>query len=440
MLFQPLMLGILLFQVLYSLVQWLYSRRNEFIYYACYSVILACYFYLKLQSVDGILKVGGLKLRENVLDRQLIYFAIFVYVEFARLVLGNATYLSGMAGKVKLARRLMLGYILLSTVWSLVSDKSVVQEVVHVFFSALTFSFFVLVLVMIFRSGSTIGRLLAWGSLIMGIGAMTALVFRIAAALMGYQLPFHPIIFFEVGVICELVCLNAALIYKTKKRNDKAHAASIAKANEQASELQAIRAEISDELRAELIDGLSDIKNLSDAVQRKTGSLDSPELKRISENSEKLIKSMNEIVWSLNQRNDKLENVITYLNDYAQHLMHQVNLKCTVTVPDEIPDILVYSEARRNIFLAFKEAVHNVVKHSGATEVAIHFSISDYLHISVKDNGKGVDTGSGKSPFGNGLRNMQKRMKLIKGEFTMNAVEGTHIVFSVPLAQITYRD
>lgn len=440
MLFQALMLGILLFQVLYSLVQWLSSRRNEFIYYAGYAIILAGYFFLKYQAVNQVLYIGNLKIKENVLDRQLVYFAIYIYVEFGRSLLGSVNNKFALNKQIGLARKIMLVYIFASLTWSIVSQNNAAQEIVHVIFGTITFSFFLYVLVAIYKAGYKLGRLLVLGSLLMGLGAMTALFVRVYSELTGFQPAFKPIIFLEIGVIFELVCLNTALIYKTKRREDTQGRRRAAEAQKQLTNLQTIRSEISTELQVELVDGLSDIKLLSDAVQQRTGNASSPELQRISENSERLIKSMNEIVWSLNQHNDKLDNMITYLQDYALQLMQQVNLNCKVAIPENIPAVWVYSDARRNIFLAFKEAVHNIVKHSEATEVSILFSVSDHLHISIKDNGKGVNLGADNREFGNGLNNMKKRMKMLKGHFTIKAVAGTHIVFTMPLSSMTYTE
>lgn len=80
-----------------------------------------------------------------------------------------------------------------------------------------------------------------------------------------------------------------------------------------------------------------------------------------------------------------------------------------------------------------KEAVHNVIKHSQATQADLTVQITDRLLISVADNGNGFDTEQNKLK-GNGLSNFQKRMTVLKGIVTIQSGEkGTTVNFEVPL-------
>jgi len=100
---------------------------------------------------------------------------------------------------------------------------------------------------------------------------------------------------------------------------------------------------------------------------------------------------------------------------------------------------------RHNVFLAFKEALHNAVKHSGATEVLIRLAVKEKsFELTVEDNGRGfaagerrkdIATTSGRAASGNGLENMQRRLMNIGGNCKIqSAVEsGTKVAFSVLL-------
>jgi signal transduction histidine kinase len=82
------------------------------------------------------------------------------------------------------------------------------------------------------------------------------------------------------------------------------------------------------------------------------------------------------------------------------------------------------TEERHNLFMAFKEALNNVLKHAGATEVRIGLSIQgDKVLLSVADNGCGF-TPNGHSS-GNGLLNMRSRLKQIGGVLTFDSAPGT---------------
>ncbi|SET34797.1 sensor histidine kinase [Paenibacillus sp. NFR01] len=86
--------------------------------------------------------------------------------------------------------------------------------------------------------------------------------------------------------------------------------------------------------------------------------------------------------------------------------------------------------------MCLKEAVTNVVKHSGATECLIRIepALSD-LVIAVEDNGSGIGSGV-KMAKGHGLQGMRERLEFVNGSMDIqNGTEtgtGTQIVIRVP--------
>jgi signal transduction histidine kinase len=103
-------------------------------------------------------------------------------------------------------------------------------------------------------------------------------------------------------------------------------------------------------------------------------------------------------------------------------------ISCHVVQLDAIPFLPIDGEFRRNIFLVVKEALNNILKHSGGDKVEIKFEIKAHqFSITIHDNGKGIDE-SKRSEFGNGLVNMEKRMKDIGGKFFINGFTGNFVV------------
>jgi signal transduction histidine kinase len=110
-------------------------------------------------------------------------------------------------------------------------------------------------------------------------------------------------------------------------------------------------------------------------------------------------------------------------------------INCRFDFPTEIPSHQLSAEVRRNVFLTMKEAIHNAVKHSGATLVELNCRVSDHeVEFSVQDNGRGfiIKNLSGQ---GNGLLNMKKRIEEIDGNFQIESEpgNGTKIRLTVPL-------
>ena len=156
---------------------------------------------------------------------------------------------------------------------------------------------------------------------------------------------------------------------------------------------------------------------------------------QISEISGGVVDEMSEIIWAMNPRNDTLDSFASYIRQYISGYLETVNIDSTFSFPDEIPSHFMSSELRRNLFLTVKEAVHNVVKHAGASKVHTELSFSEHLlRVAVADNGKGFDEKKIKS-WGNGLINMRKRMEESGGTFVIETsiISGTKIKMEVNL-------
>ncbi len=444
MLSEPLILGILMFQVLYALVQWYFFRRREHLLYAFYSIVIGLYFLLRYRVENHYLHIGGYQIHESVLNNAVVYLALCIYIEFGRWFVNAPELISKLDVSIKFVSRLMMGYTVITLVWTLLAGNNQFQRIVHLSISLAFFLFFVYALFEALKTGSTLVKFLVTGSFFMASGAICNLIYR---NLFPDTLPgeLKGIFFLQMGVILELICLNVGLIYKSKQILDSSTVSSqlvnqqLLDNEKQLSDLNAVRNEISHELKLELGDGLSGIKLMSDMVQQKMGGEHMKELERISENSERLVQSMNEIVWSLNHLNDDLPGLISYIREYSMSFMDQVGFNCTLSAPEHIPDISIPGDSRRHIFLAVKEALHNTVKHSGSTHINIDLEITDVLKIVIKDNGKGMDVGSQQS-VGNGLRNMKKRLGFLKGSLEILNENGVTVIFRIPLHEVNNVD
>jgi len=108
---------------------------------------------------------------------------------------------------------------------------------------------------------------------------------------------------------------------------------------------------------------------------------------------------------------------------------HEINLN--FVTEGETDGLEISGEKRRHIFLVVKEALHNVVKHANATEVAIDIRAAELLMIKIKDNGKGFE--GSENTFGNGLKNMHNRVNKINGNMLIQNSSGTEISIEIPI-------
>jgi signal transduction histidine kinase/ligand-binding sensor domain-containing protein len=168
-------------------------------------------------------------------------------------------------------------------------------------------------------------------------------------------------------------------------------------------------------------------------------------IRRIYDTARELTRSMDEIVWAVSPRHDTLESLATYLEKFAQDWLSGVGIRCRLDLPLQFPEWHLTSEVRHNVFLAFKEALHNAVKHSGASEVMIRLAVQEKsFELAVGDNGRGFAAGEknqavspapGRVASGNGLENMRRRLAAIGGSCDIQSAPsaGTQITFTVQI-------
>src|SRR5688572_225324 len=193
------------------------------------------------------------------------------------------------------------------------------------------------------------------------------------------------------------------------------------------------RSRIASDMHDDLGAGLSTIKFLSEKVKRNSFSdVTREDADKIVLNSNDLVQKMNEIIWAMNEKNDTLEDLLFYTRSYAMEYCEENNLACDIRIPEHISQLRVSGEIRRNIFLTIKESLHNIVKHAGASQVIIQFLVHDHLLVSISDNGKGM-MNDVKTWRGNGLLNMQKRIKFLNGALDFKNGNGLTVEFKVPL-------
>ena len=89
------------------------------------------------------------------------------------------------------------------------------------------------------------------------------------------------------------------------------------------------------------------------------------------------------------------------------------------------------------LFRVLQEALHNAVKHSGVRQVdARLWGTSDQIQLAVSDFGVGFNLGTAREVGGLGLNRMQERLKLVKGNLSIDSQPkgGTTICARVPLS------
>ncbi len=196
------------------------------------------------------------------------------------------------------------------------------------------------------------------------------------------------------------------------------------------------RGRIAQDLHDELGSGLTEITMLG--ARARSGSVPSQTrdyLEQMADKARQMVLALDEIVWAMNPTHDSLGSMVSYFSLYAERFLGLANISWRLDDPLKPDDHVVDSQHRHQLFLAFKEALNNVVRHSGATEVRLNIQVeNERIRLTIADNGRGW-AGAGQTEEMDGLANMRSRLGNLGGRFEVNskAGQGTTVRFELPL-------
>ncbi len=202
-------------------------------------------------------------------------------------------------------------------------------------------------------------------------------------------------------------------------------------------EVMQVRDRIALDLHDEVGSTLSSIVLFSTAVARNTHGLSDKAtslLQRIKDNSTKAMESMNDIVWSVDPEHDELSDVVARMRAFAQPLCEARDIDLQVDIPPGLLARKLGMTGRKNLYLVFKEAVNNAVKHAQCDRIQVTmWREGDDLVLRVADNGRGMSN-SESALGGNGLDNMRKRAGEMNGTCDYRAASGggTEVLLRFP--------
>jgi len=200
--------------------------------------------------------------------------------------------------------------------------------------------------------------------------------------------------------------------------------------------LQLQRARIARDIHDDLGARLTQLVLLGELAQNELpqASPTRGQINQICERARELGHAMDEVVWAVSSRRDTLRDFAVYVCKYAQLYLKNTPVRCRLDVEMDLPAIPFDLAIRRNLLLAVKEAISNVARHSGATELQLRIHReAGGLRVIVEDNGRGFEAAEA-DPARNGLLNMAQRMAEVGGEFTLHSTPGagSRVTFQLP--------
>ena len=435
-LFTYLFCGFLLMMILFSLANFSQGSNREFLYYAAFAFFLGLMLFTKQfyynrstesnfffeSYMDFILQILGISFYMAFMIRFLETKRNFPFLH--KLYLGGIFFLAAVI--------LLYSYIHYSSIdyyWENFLENFITKNILVVMI--------VVFLVYAVKNWQhKLLRYLFWGNLLYLIFSLLSLL----SILVGRRLHLpgifnNSLILYETGLLIELIFFLMGLTYKNRtqlieqttererlkmenERKELEKQVAVMQAHQE--ERERISADIHDELGS----GMTTIRLMSEIAKNKMKENIPVEIEKISNSANEVLNKMNAIVWSMNSSNDTLDSLISYIRAYSIEFFDGTQIECKVIMPDTIPLHEISGDKRRNIFLCVKESLNNALKHSKASRIKIDIEVDPKLKIKIADNGVGIEQEKIRR-FGNGLKNIDRRMKGIGGIYTITNNNGT---------------
>lgn len=437
--------GLLLMMVLYSIANFFQVSNKEFLYYSGYAFFLGIMLFTK--ALFDLRSNPTSYFLESYLDYILQCLGIIFYMVFMQKYLDTKNNYPFLYKLYNAGILLLFASIISFTVLHYYTDNFSLQNNIENATKILLLGLVVIFLVYSFRHRKDrLLRFLFWGNFFLFI---FSLISQIAVMQEAFFKKFpgvfrSALFYYETGLFIELVFFLAGLNYKNRRQIiEQTREREALKAQNQMQEYekqlavlkaqQQERERISADMHDELGAGMTAIRLMSEIAKNKMKENTPAEIDKISNSANDVLNKMNAIIWSMNSENDSLDNLVSYIRSYAQEYFDNTPIDCKVNTPEKIPDHQLSGDKRRNLFLCVKETLNNTLKHSGGSQITIDVIISeDQLTLAISDNGKGIDLDNLRR-FGNGIKNIQKRIRSIGGSFSIENNKGTVSKFQIPV-------
>ncbi len=184
-------------------------------------------------------------------------------------------------------------------------------------------------------------------------------------------------------------------------------------------DIERMRVQIASDLHDDVGSSLTELALQTDFLQ--AGDVNEEiknTLKQIGDHSRKIVSSLDDIVWSIDSRNDTAGDLTDRMQDYVNQVFANGEVQFNYDFDQLRMHEKLPVDVKENVYLIFKESINNVVKHSNATKVDIRFSFSGKTYeLVVSDNGTQLKT---VRKTGQGLRNIKMRAERIGSKIEIN--------------------
>jgi signal transduction histidine kinase/ligand-binding sensor domain-containing protein len=198
------------------------------------------------------------------------------------------------------------------------------------------------------------------------------------------------------------------------------------------------RARIARDIHDSLGAGLTQVAFMSDLARRRAplGEEMRSRLDTIYGRARRLTRSVDEIVWAVNPKNDTLDRFIAYVVNDVEEFARAGDLVLRLTVPDEPGgERAIPAGMRHHLCLAVREVIQNVLRHAHASRLEFTVTVTPAaLVIEIGDDGVGFPAAQPRTPDQDGLDNIRARLADLGGSVVVDTRPGagTRVMLCTP--------
>ena len=196
-----------------------------------------------------------------------------------------------------------------------------------------------------------------------------------------------------------------------------------------------LRVQLTHDLHDNINSSLNHIKFIAGRLSRESYSPEEKKnnLRRIRTISNELVNNMHDLIWTLDDKKEKLEDLIDKMEDHASNVFASINAPYYIDSSIEMPNKTLKTTVKNNIYAIYKEAINNIIKHTEPEAVEINFSVKGgFFYMNIKNDTRIVKKATHSSNIG--LKSMHKRTTDINGQLQIEAAAEKFVLsLSVPI-------
>ncbi|HOZ51085.1 MAG TPA: ATP-binding protein [Chitinophagaceae bacterium] len=427
--------GLLIFQCIFFIAVYLFTRKKDIAYYAAFLLVTILYFFINAPQTffgidDNIVFNSKYYLSTNIL---VILSYQGLYILFINAFIGE---LASDALTTKVFRYCLWSLPSLAVMFIIgVYLKWNSQPIFYISNFVTTF-YGIWVIRLLIKRGIPFTKFVTYGIIFSIIGNFFTLL-MIVLDRYGYDnilTVSYPLLFMRLGLLADIFFYQMAILNKWHYQEKQL----LIKEIESRYIINEMKTKISQDLHDDIGSTLNSISLFAEVAKKRVDKNENIQdlVGNISTISKDMMSKMSDIVWSLKAGNETVQKLYERLHNYCTQSLTPLQIEYSFEINPELNHYPLNSEMLKEIYLIAKEAINNSMKYAACSHVNIYLiKQHNNLIMKIKDDGKGFNRSKQYQGLGGeGLKNMQARAEAIGGKIEIESLidKGTTVTLLIP--------